>query len=75
MTQEEMIKKYQEKICPYCKAQCNKGITVVKDKSTIYAKCVDYEKDESKIERYKEPIQRTAKLGHMIMPKLISDWS
>ena len=61
MTQNEITKEYTNK--------------VFQNNNAICARCVDYEKDESKIERYKEPIQRTAKLGHMIMPKLISDWS
>lgn len=75
MTQNEITKEYTNKVCPYCKAICEKGILVFQNNNAICARCVDYEKDESKIERYKEPIQRTAKLGHMIMPKLISDWS
>lgn len=75
MTQEEMIKEYQEKICPYCKGQCEKGITIVKDNSTIYAKCVDYEKDKDKIQGYIKPLQRTAKVGSCVMKGFISDWS
>lgn len=42
MTQEEIINEYKEKMCPYCKGQCDKGITIVGNEYTIYAKCVDY---------------------------------
>lgn len=54
MTQNEITKEYTKKVCPYCKGICEKGILVFQDKNTICARCVDYEKDESKIERYKE---------------------
>ena len=56
MTEQEVYKEYAEKICPYCKGNCEKGIILVKDYNlcTISAKCVDYEKDDSKIEGYKD---------------------
>lgn len=77
MTQEELFKQYKEKICPYCKGDCNKGITIVKDynNSTTYAKCVDYEKDKDKIQGYVRPLERTAKMGSCVMKGFISDWS
>ena len=43
MTQEQI---YKEKICKYCKGNCNKGIVVFNEESTIYTKCVDYEPTE-----------------------------
>lgn len=77
MTQEEMIKEYQEKICPYCKGQCEKGINIVKDykNKTISAKCEDYEKDKTKINGYIKPLKRTAKIEKCVMQGLITDWS
>lgn len=72
MTREEI---YVEKMCKYCKGNCDKGIIVFNNESTVYTKCVDYEKDKSKIEGYKKPIERTAKLQRCIMKGLISDWS
>lgn len=75
MTQEEIIKEFKEKMCPYCKGQCNKGITIVKDNSTVYAKCVDYEKDKDKIQGYVRPLERTAKIQSCVMKGFISDWS
>ena len=77
MTQKELFEQYKEKICPYCKGNCNKGITIVKDYAnyTTYAKCVDYEKDKDKIEGYKRPLDRTAKIQSCVMKGLVSDWS
>ena len=75
MTQEEIIKEFKEKMCPYCKGKCNKGITIVENESTIYAKCVDYEKDKDKIQGYIKPLERTAKIGSCVMKGFISDWS
>lgn len=75
MAQEEIINEYEEKMCPYCKGKCNKGITIVEDESTIYAKCVDYEKDKSKIEGYKNPLIRTAKIQSCVIKGLVSDWN
>lgn len=40
MTREEI---YVEKMCKYCKGNCDKGIVVFNNESTIYTKCVDYE--------------------------------
>lgn len=45
MTRQEI---YKEKICKYCKKNCNKKIKVVNKKSTICMKCVDYEPREIK---------------------------
>lgn len=44
MTREQI---YQENICKYCKASCNKKIEVIKEESTICTKCVDYEPKET----------------------------
>ena len=72
---EEIVKYYAEKQCPTCKGKCNKGIVVIQDKKTICAKCVDYERDEEKIEKYKRPIYKSAKLQPTVMGLAGADWS
>lgn len=74
MTQEEIVKEFKEKMCPYCKGKCNKGITIVENESTIYAKCVDYEKDKDKIQGYVKPLERVARVCSCVMKGFISDW-
>lgn len=75
MTQNEITKEYTNKVCPYCKAECEKGILVFQDNNTICARCVDYEKDESKIERYKRPLNKTARLQPTVMGLAGPDWN
>ena len=72
MTQD-IIKEYKEKMCPYCKGNCSKRITIIEEQSTIHAKCVDYEKD--KIQGYVKPLESTAKIDSCVMKGFISDWS
>ena len=63
MTQAELFEEFVKNVCPYCKYPCNthdKGITIIQDPYSYGAKCVDYKKDESKIEGYKRPEERTA---------------
>ena len=63
MSYKEMFEEYANKICPYCKGECNKGITIIKDykNKQEYAKCVDYQKDETKLVKYKIPLKVLAK--------------
>lgn len=75
MTQNEITKEYTNKVCPYCKGICEKGILVFQDKNTICARCVDYEKDENKIERYKRPLNKTARLQPTVMGLAGPDWN
>lgn len=72
---EEIIKYYTEKQCKTCKGICEKGIVVFQDKDTICARCVDYERDESKIEKYKRPLNKTAKIQRTVMGLAGPDWS
>ena len=74
-TTEEIIKYYTEKQCKTCKGICDKGIVVIQDKDTICARCVDYERDESKIEKYKRPLNKTAKIQRTVMGLAGPDWS
>lgn len=75
MTQNEITKEYTKKVCPYCKGICEKGILVFQNNNAICARCVDYEKDESKIERYKRPLGKTARLQKTVMGLAGPDWS
>lgn len=80
MSEQELFKEFVDKVCPSCTCkctECSKGIRIVKDykNKTLCAKCDDYEKDKSKLKGYVKPLQRTAKVEHTVMPKLISDWS
>ena len=70
MTQAELFQEFIKNVCPYCKGTCERGITPIQDPYSYGAKCVDYVKDESKIEGYKKPLTRTAKLQRCVMPKL-----
>ncbi len=65
---------FRENICKYCKKQCSKAIVIEEDISTESIKCVDYEKDESKIEGYIRPLEKTAKIQRCVMPRLMSKW-
>lgn len=51
MTREQI---YVDKMCKYCKGNCNKGIVVFNNESTTYTKCVDYEPKEE-IKKKKRP--------------------
>ena len=77
MTQQERIQKYKKEYCSRCKNKdkydCE--IRVFAIDKTIYTKCVNYEKDETKIEAYKRPIYKTARLQPTVMGLAGSDWS
>lgn len=42
--------------------------------NAMYGKCIDYEKDKDKIEGYKKPLTRTAKLERTVMGLSSPDW-
>lgn len=62
-----MLESYKKYMCSTCKAKCDKGIVIVNYNGTKQARCTDYKKDESKIEKYKRQEQRTAKQLKSIM--------
>lgn len=63
-------------LCETCtKRNCNKRIMKTIQDNLTTIKCLDYEKDVTKIKGYKKPIQKTAKLQSCVMGGLISDWS
>lgn len=51
----------------YKKTLCEKNMIIVKENNLATIRCLDYEKDESKIQGYRKPLQRTAKQGHTVM--------
>ena len=71
MTQEDIINEYKEKICPYCKGKCNKGIIIIEDNFAYTVKCVDYKKDKTKTKGYIRPLKRNAKIGSCVMKGLV----
>ncbi len=41
-------------LCDTCKkSKCNKSIVIIEQDNMVITKCLDYEKDESKIQGYK----------------------
>lgn len=64
------------KLCETCKNNnCNRQVVIIEEDNLKTVKCLDYQKDESKIQRYKKPLEKTAKLNKCVIPGLISDWS
>lgn len=62
----DIFKEFANKICPTCKGKCNKGICAVFGEVNK-VQCIDYIKDESKIERPKPKLERTSKQGKSLM--------
>lgn len=47
-------------LCNTCKnTSCSKNIEVIKEEDLVIIRCINYEKDESKIQGYKNPLNRT----------------
>ena len=56
------------KLCETCtKRNCKKRVVVIQENNLITIKCLDYEKDETKIQGYKKQLERTAKISKSIM--------
>lgn len=56
------------KLCETCtKQNCKKNIVVIQEDNLTTTKCLDYEKDESKIKGYKKQLERTAKQQDTLM--------
>lgn len=63
----ESIKKH---LCPFCTANCNKGIVIIKTQDTTELYCPDYKPDREKIKEkaYKDnKINITAHKGKALM--------
>ena len=55
-------------LCDTCKKTLReKHMEIVKQGNLVTIRCLDYEKDASKIQGYKKPLQRTARQGHTVM--------
>lgn len=68
-------KYFENNICKYCKAQCNKTIVLEESNNLTTIKCSNYQKDNSKIEGYKKPDERTAKYNKSIMGLYNPSWN
>ena len=56
------------KLCETCtKQNCKKNIVVIQEDNLTTTKCLEYEKDESKIKGYKKQLERTAKQQDTLM--------
>lgn len=56
------------KLCETCtKRNCKNRVVVIQENNLITTKCLDYEKDESKIKGYKKQLERTAKQQDTLM--------
>ena len=63
------------KLCETCtKRNCKKRVVVIQENNLITIKCLDYEKDETKIQRYKKQLERTAKISKSIMGLYNPSW-
>lgn len=61
-----MTEEFKKYICSNCSGKCEKGIIIVEENGTKFAKCAEYKK-KNEIEGYKRPIMRTAKQIKPIM--------
>lgn len=63
------------KLCETCtKQNCKKNIVVIQEDNLITIKCLDYEKDETKIQGHKKQLERTAKISKSIMGLYNPSW-
>ncbi len=63
-------------LCETCtKTNCNKNLEITKQPDMITIKCLDYEKDKSKIQGYVKPKERTAKYSKTVMGLYNPSWN
>ena len=63
------------KLCETCtKRNCKKRVVVIQENNLITTKCLDYEKDESKIKGYKKQLERTARISKSVMGLYDPSW-
>lgn len=67
---KDIFEEYVEKVCSTCKGECHKGITFVFGE-TKKVQCVDYVKDETKINKPKKELNVTAKKSKPVMRDLV----
>lgn len=62
-------------LCKTCKKTlCEKNMEIVRQGNLVTIRCIDYEKDESKIKGYKKQLERTAKVNKSIMGLYDTNW-
>ena len=55
-------------LCDSCKRTlCEKNMEIIKEGNLVTIRCIDYEKDESKIHGYKKQLNRTARQCNTLM--------
>lgn len=55
-------------LCDTCKnITCERKLKIIKEDNLITIKCLDYKKDNSKIQGYKKQLNRTAKQQDTLM--------
>ena len=55
-------------LCDSCKKTlCEKNMEIIKEDDLVTIRCLDYEKDESKIKGYKKQLNRTARQCNTLM--------
>ena len=55
-------------LCDSCKKTLfEKNMEIIKEGNLVTIRCIDYEKDESKIQGYKKPLSRTARQCDTLM--------
>lgn len=55
-------------LCKTCKKTlCQKKIEITKQGNLVTIRCIEYEKDPSKIQGYKKQLYRTARQGDTLM--------
>lgn len=55
-------------LCDSCKKTlCEKNMEIIKEDDLVTIRCIDYEKDESKIQGYRKPLFRTARQCNTVM--------
>lgn len=63
-------------LCETCtERNCNARIIYKKEGNMTITKCLDYEKDKSKIEGYVKPKEKTAKLERTVMGLYSPSWN
>ena len=69
---KDILKEFVKEICPTCKGKCERGITfILNGNKEVKCKCVDYVKDEKKIEKTGKPLYSTAKKDKPVMKDLV----
>lgn len=62
-------------LCETCtKRNCRHSIVAINEDNLTTIKCLDYEKDQDKIQGYKKPIERTAEYQRTVMGLYSSSW-